>query len=55
MVRSIHLQLLLTCVLAVAVICDWILATLPIVFMWNVQMSVKTKAGIVVLMSMGYL
>ncbi|KAK0509025.1 hypothetical protein JMJ35_008396 [Cladonia borealis] len=39
---------------AVAVICDWILATLPIVFMWNVQMSVKTKAGIVVLMSMGY-
>ena len=55
MLRSTSFYLLLTFTLAVAVICDWVLATLPIVFMWNVQMSVRTKAGICVLMSMGYL
>ena len=41
--------------IAVAVTCDWILASLPIVFMWNVQVSVKTKLGICILMSMGFL
>ena len=41
--------------LAASVFCDWLLATLPIVFMWNVQMKVKTKVGICVLMGMGYL
>ena len=55
MLRFIQLYLLLNLHLAVAVICDWVLATLPVVFLWNVQMGVKTKAGICVLMSMGYL
>lgn len=41
--------------IAVAVLCDWTLASLPIVFMWNLQMSVKLKAGICFLMGMGFL
>ena len=41
--------------LAVAILCDWALASLPIVFLWNVQMSIKLKAGICVLMGMGFL
>ena len=41
--------------IAVAVLCDWTLASLPIVFMWNLQMSTKLKAGICLLMSMGFL
>lgn len=40
---------------AVAVFCDWALASLPIVFMWNLQMSLRLKAGICVLMGMGFL
>lgn len=41
--------------LAVAVFCDWALASLPIVFMWNLQMSLRLKAGVCVLMGMGFL
>ena len=41
--------------IAVAVLCDWTLASLPIVFLWNLQMSTKLKAGICILMSMGFL
>lgn len=40
---------------AASVFCDWTLATLPIVFMWNVQMRVRVKVGICVLMGLGYL
>ncbi|CAD6567800.1 MAG: hypothetical protein ASARMPRED_001148 [Alectoria sarmentosa] len=39
---------------AVSVFCDWALASLPIVFMWNLQMSIKLKVGICVLMGMGF-
>lgn len=46
---------LLIITLAVAILIDWILASLPIVFMWNLQMSKKVKGGILVLMGMGYL
>ena len=38
-----------------SVLLDWILATLPIVFMWNLQMRVRVKVGICALMGMGYL
>ena len=41
--------------LAVSALCDWTLATLPIVFMWNLQMRPRVKVGICVLMGMGYL
>ena len=34
---------------------DFILAFLPIVFMWDVQMNIRTKAGICILMGMGVL
>lgn len=37
-----------------SVLCDWILATLPIVFMWNVQMRFTVKIGICILMGLGY-
>ena len=40
---------------AAAVSCDWALASLPIVFMWEVQMSIKKKLGICMLMSLGFL
>ena len=40
---------------AASVTCDWILATLPIVFLWNLQMKVRVKMGICALMGMGYL
>ena len=40
---------------AASVLCDWTLATLPIAFMWNIQMSIRIKVGICVLMSMGFL
>lgn len=46
---------LLTLRIAVSVFCDWALASLPIVFMWNLQMSIKLKVGICVLMGMGFL
>lgn len=39
---------------AVSTLCDWTLATLPIVFMWNVQMEARVKVGVCVLMGMGY-
>ena len=38
----------------VSVLGDWVLATLPIVFLWNVQMSSRIKAGICCLMGMGF-
>ena len=37
-----------------AVIQDWFLATLPIAFIWNVQIKLKKKLGICALMSLGY-
>ncbi len=40
---------------AVSALCDWILATLPVVFVWNMQMTTRVKVGICVLMGMGYL
>lgn len=40
---------------AVSVFCDWALASLPIVFMWKLQMSIRLKAGICVLMGLGFL
>ncbi|KAL9062887.1 MAG: hypothetical protein Q9161_009711 [Pseudevernia consocians] len=39
---------------AVSTLCDWTLATLPIVFLWSLQMRIKVKIGICVLMGMGY-
>ncbi|KAM0794306.1 hypothetical protein BDR22DRAFT_895239 [Usnea florida] len=39
---------------AAAVSCDWALASLPIVFMWGMQMSIKKKLGICILMSLGF-
>lgn len=38
-----------------SVLCDWTLATLPVVFLWDIQMRVRVKTGICVLMGMGYL
>ncbi len=34
---------------------DFVLASLPIFFMWDVQMNIKTKVGICILMGMGFL
>ena len=34
---------------------DFILAFLPTVFMWDVQMKIRTKVGICILMGMGVL
>lgn len=45
----------LMCGKASSIFCDWALATLPIAFMWNIQMSIKVKMGICVLMGMGAL
>ena len=39
---------------AASALCDWILASLPIVFMWNIQMRVRIKVGICLLMGLGY-
>ena len=39
----------------VSAISDSALASLPIVFMWKVQMIFKIKAGICALMGMGFL
>ena len=36
-------------------IADLILAFLPIVFLWEVQMNIRTKVGICILMGMGVL
>ncbi|KAL2040131.1 hypothetical protein N7G274_007034 [Stereocaulon virgatum] len=38
---------------AASVVCDWTLAALPIAFMWNIQISVRNKVGICILMGMG--
>ena len=40
---------------AMAVFCDWILALLPIAFLRDIQMSVRTKASISILMGIGIL
>lgn len=40
---------------AVSVFCDWALASLPIVFVRKLQMSVKLKTGICILLGMGFL
>ncbi|CAL8584531.1 hypothetical protein XPA_010122 [Xanthoria parietina] len=37
-----------------AVIMDWLLATLPIAMLWNMQISKQRKVGICVLMGLGY-
>lgn len=37
-----------------SVLCDWILATMPIVFMWNIRMRIRVKVGICLLMGLGY-
>lgn len=34
---------------------DFLLAFLPIVFLWDVQMNIRTKVGICILMGMGVL
>ena len=38
----------------ISVIIDWLLASLPVVFLWDVQLNRKTKAGICALMGMGF-
>lgn len=40
---------------AVAVFCDWVLALLPIAFLWDIQMKLKFKISICVLMGLGIL
>ena len=39
----------------VSVVCDWTLASLPILCMWNVQMRPNVKIGICILMALGFL
>ena len=46
---------MLMCHPAIGVLSDWALASLPIVFMWNIQMSIKIKVGISALMGAGFL
>ena len=48
-------EIMLTCHSAISILSDWALASLPIVFMWNIQMSIKTKVGITALMGAGFL
>ena len=45
----------LTVVEAASLLCDWILATMPIGFLWKIQMSHKNKAAICALMGMGFM
>ena len=52
---QVNVQLNLTWITAASVLCDWTLATLPIVFMWNIQMRLRLKFGICALMGLGYL
>lgn len=40
---------------AVAIFCDWLLALLPIAFLWDIQMNLKIKASICALMGLGVL
>ena len=51
--RYIHVQAKSSEV--VSVICDWVLASLPTLCLWKVQMRPRLKAGICVLMAMGFL
>ena len=46
---------MLMCHPAISILSDWALASLPIVFMWNIQMSIKIKVGITALMGAGFL
>ncbi|KAL6714229.1 hypothetical protein ACLMJK_007652 [Lecanora helva] len=39
---------------ATSVASDWALSTVPIVALWNIQLSLKKKIGIISLMSLGY-
>lgn len=52
---SFPLELFAKALSGASALCDWILATLPIVFLWNLQMKVRVKVGICALMGMGYL
>ena len=45
----------LTSVSAVSAFIDFVLALLPIVFLWNVQMKKNMKIGICILMGLGFL
>ena len=38
----------------ISILIDWVLATLPIAFLWDTKLSRRTKISICVLMSMGY-
>lgn len=38
----------------ISVFIDWLLATLPIAFLWDMQLSRKAKVGVCVLMAMGF-
>ena len=46
---------MLICHPVISILSDWTLASLPIVFMWNVQISIKIKVGISALMGVGFL
>ena len=46
---------MLMCHPAISILSDWTLASLPIVFIWNIQMSIKIKVGIITLMGAGFL
>ncbi len=46
---------MLMCHPVISILSDWALASLPIVFMWNIQMSIKIKVGISALMGAGFL
>ena len=46
---------MLMCHPVISILSDWTLASVPIVFMWNVQISIKTKVGITALMGVGFL
>ena len=46
---------MLICHPAISILSDWTLASLPIVFMWNIQMSIKIKVGIIALMGAYFL
>ena len=48
-------HVLLSIIEALNALSDWILAGLPIVFLWKSQMKIKVKVGICVLMGMGFL
>ncbi len=37
----------------ISAICDFILATLPVAMMWNVQLNKRTKVIVAALLSMG--